>query len=125
MEIKHWAAHYIYAGRIYPMSFVSFDSEGNCIGIHPLKEEIAATSFLNGVLMLLPKDKVTEWYGILDTCLQARLPLSYPELLSILQNQLPYTFQQGSNYMLIHLQLNPFTATELRTDNSGSNCYIK
>ena len=123
--MKRLAAHYVYAGRIYPMSFLSVDSDGMCVGICPLKEEIHSTIFMDGVLMLVPTLQSPAWQEIKDACLCTRPTLSYSELLSVLSDKLPFTFQMGTDYSLWHLRLSPFSATKLSTDNGSSNGYVQ
>ena len=46
--MRRFAAHFIWLGRqVYPMHYLELDDSGRFVGIHPLSEEIACTSFFN------------------------------------------------------------------------------
>ena len=122
--MSRWAAHYVYAGCIFPMSIVEFDSFGMLDGIYPLKEELASTIFMHGVLLLIPDDMKSVWQEMVNDHIHRHLPMSYLELLSILHRYMPYKLQYKSRYVLLHLQLNPFSATELSTYDSRCDSYI-
>lgn len=49
--MRRIAAHYIWCGRVYRMHYIELDDNGLLRGIYPLEEEIAGTSFYDGVLV--------------------------------------------------------------------------
>ncbi len=109
---RRLAAHYIFAGRSFRLSYVAFDSVFCCQEIAPLTEEIAGTAFMNGVLLLIPQELMEQWSAIQQR-LMAVSSLSYPDLLQLLQKEIPYEFRTGVGYVVYQLTLPPFSSTKI------------
>lgn len=59
---RKYACHRIYdaANHYFPQSVVSIDGEGSVLSIHPLTEEISATEWLGGIIILSPFKSISE-----------------------------------------------------------------
>ena len=123
--MSRWAAHFVIVGEtIYRMHCLEIASSGDLQEIFPLTEEIAGTSFLDGVLLAVTASSVLTEKEISQ--LLGRKKISeYPMLLSYLQQQSFVAPTLGEKIRLFHIQLHPLTASELSTNNSRSNCHIE
>lgn len=111
-KMTRLAAHYIFAGRSFHLSYAAFDADSCCQEIAPLTEEIASTAFMNGILLLIPQGLMGKWSAIQQR-LMAASTLSYPDLLQLLQEEMPYKFRTGGGYVVYQLTLPPFSSTKI------------
>lgn len=123
--MSRWAAHFVIVGEtIYRMHYLEMASSGNLQGIFPLTEEIAGTSFLDGVLLAVTASSVLTAKEISQLLWRKKIS-EYPMLLSYLQQQSFAAPALGEKLRLFHIQLHPFTASELSTNDSRSNRHIE
>ncbi|MDR1919055.1 MAG: hypothetical protein LBQ65_05355 [Tannerellaceae bacterium] len=52
--MRRIASHRIFWKKLYPLSYVELTDEGVFLGVYPLREEISATEFYDGLLLPLP-----------------------------------------------------------------------
>ncbi len=123
--MSRWAAHFVIVGEtIYRMHCLEMASSGDLQEIFPLTEEIAGTSFLDGVLLAVTASSVLTEKEISQLLWRKKIS-EYPMLLSYLQQQSFVAPALGEKIRLFHIQLHPLTASELSTNNSRSNCHIE
>lgn len=123
--MSRWAAHFVIVGEtIYRMHCLEMASSGDLQEIFPLTEEIAGTSFLDGVLLAVTASSVLTEKEISQLLWRKKIS-EYPMLLSYLQQQSFVVPALGEKIRLFHIQLHPLTASELSTNNSRSNCHIE
>lgn len=123
--MSRWAAHFVIVGEtIYCMHCLEMASSGDLQEIFPLTEEIAGTSFLDGVLLAVTASSVLTEKEISQLLWRKKIS-EYPMLLSYLQQQSFVAPALGEKIRLFHIQLHPLTASELSTNNSRSNCHIE
>lgn len=123
--MSRWAAHFVIVGEtIYHMHCLEMASSGDLQEIFPLTEEIAGTSFLDGVLLAVTASSVLTEKEISQLLWRKKIS-EYPMLLSYLQQQSFVAPTLGEKIRLFHIQLHPLTASELSTNNSRSNCHIE
>lgn len=106
--MRRLASHYIWYKQVYRLHYIEVDDDGGFVGVFPLKEEIAGTSFHDGVLVPLlstddtnTPDSIKNWKNIT---------------------------KQIERGMVIHIyQLSGIdgTAAKFGTYNSGSHSNIK
>ncbi len=123
--MSRWAAHFVIVGEtIYRMHCLEMASSGDLQEIFPLTEEIAGTSFLDGVLLAVTASSVLTEKEISQLLWRKKIS-EYSMLLSYLQQQSFVSPALGEKIRLFHIQLHPLTASELSTNNSRSNCHIE
>lgn len=123
--MSRWAAHFVIVGEtIYRMHCLEMASSGDLQEIFPLTEEIAGTSFLDGVLLAVTASSVLTEKEISQLLWRKKIS-EYPMLLSYLQQQSFVAPALGEKIRLFHIQLHPLTASELSTNNSRSNRHIE
>ena len=123
--MSRWAAHFVIVGEtIYRMHCLEIASSGDLQEIFPLTEEIAGTSFLDGVLLAVTASSVLTEKEISQLLWRKKIS-EYPMLLSYLQQQSFVAPTLGEKIRLFHIQLHPLTASELSTNNSRRNCHIE
>lgn len=123
--MSRWAAHFVIVGEtIYRMHCLEMASSGDLQEIFPLTEEIAGTSFLDGVLLAVTASSVLTEKEISQLLWRNKIS-EYSMLLSYLQQQSFVAPALGEKIRLFHIQLHPLTASELSTNNSRSNCHIE
>ena len=123
--MSRWAAHFVIVGEtIYRMHCLEIASSGDLQEIFPLTEEIAGTSFLDGVLLAVTASSVLTEKEISQLLWRKKIS-EYPMLLSYLQQQSFVAPALGEKIRLFHIQLHPLAASELSTNNSRSNCHIE
>lgn len=123
--MSRWAAHFVIVGEtIYRMHCLEIASSGDLQEIFPLTEEIAGTSFLDGVLLAVTASSVLTEKEISQLLWRKKIS-EYSMLLSYLQQQSFVVPALGEMIRLFHIQLHPLTASELSTNNSRSNCHIE
>lgn len=123
--MSRWAAHFVIVGEtIYRMHCLEIASSGDLQEIFPLTEEIAGTSFLDGVLLAVTASSVLTEKEISQLLWRKKIS-EYPMLLSYLQQQSFVAPTLGEKIRLFHIQLHPLTASELSTNNSRSNRHIE
>ncbi len=123
--MSRWAAHFVIVGEtIYRMHCLEIASSGDLQEIFPLTEEIAGTSFLDGVLLAVTASSVLTEKEISQLLWRKKIS-EYSMLLSYLQQQSFVSPALGEKIRLFHIQLHPLTASELSTNNSRSNRHIE
>lgn len=123
--MSRWAAHFVIIGEtIYRMHCLEMASSGDLQEIFPLTEEIAGTSFLDGVLLAVTASSVLTEKEISQLLWRKKIS-EYPMLLSYLQQQSFMAPALGEKIRLFHIQLHPLTASELSTNDSRSNRHIE
>lgn len=123
--MSRWAAHFVIVGEtIYRMHCLEMASSGDLQEIFPLTEEIAGTSFLDGVLLAVTASSVLTEKEISQLLWRKKIS-EYPMLLSYLQQQSFVAPALGEKIRLFHIQLHPLTASELSTNDSRSNRHIE
>lgn len=123
--MSRWAAHFVIVGEtIYRMHCLEMASSGDLQEIFPLTEEIAGTSFLDGVLLAVTASSVLTEKEISQLLWRKKIS-EYPMLLSYLQQQSFVAPTLGEKIRLFHIQLHPLTASELSTNDSRSNRHIE
>ena len=123
--MSRWAAHFVIVGEtIYRMHCLEIASSGDLQEIFPLTEEIAGTSFLDGVLLAVTASSVLTEKEISQLLWRKKIS-EYPMLLSYLQQQSFVAPTLGEKIRLFHIQLHPLTASELSTNDSRSNRHIE
>ncbi len=123
--MSRWAAHFVIVGEtIYRMHCLEMASSGDLQEIFPLTEEIAGTSFLDGVLLAVTASSVLTEKEISQLLWRKKIS-EYPMLLSYLQQQSFMAPALGEKIRLFHIQLHPLTASELSTNDSRSNRHIE
>lgn len=123
--VRRIAAHYIYIPNKepYKLHYIEVSEINNLNNIIPLKNEIAGTSFYNGVILVLKEDYLPEQLTSLLTQLISKSPNQY--VFPIL-NQCQ--FNEVSINDSIHLYiLNgiDLLSTKFRTSNSSGHCHIQ
>lgn len=107
--MRRFSAHFIWLGRqVYPMHYLELDDLGRFVGVHPLSEEIAHTSFFNGVLIPLPESLANE----ADHWIRQ-------------WQQIPEKLIKEEPLRLYNLENVDLPAAKLGTDNSGRYRYIQ
>ena len=90
------------------MHYLELDDSGRFVGVHPLSEEIAHTSFFNGVLIPLPESLANE----ADHWIRQ-------------WQQIPERLLKDEPLRLYNLENVNLPAAKLGTDNSGRYRYVQ
>lgn len=125
--MRRVAAHYIYCGRMYRMHYLEVDDASRLQGIHPLTEEIAGTSFYNGILIPLP---VVEEYACREAFLfSLEQPPAFGRKECVFEalaaSRVTDGIHPGMPVRLFLLNGLSLAASELGTDNRSGNGYIQ
>ena len=120
------ASHYIYYDVPYRMHYIELD-EVNCIkGVYPFKEELAMTTFVNGIIfpILEAKANTAEEISLELIRLQTENPTA--SIFDLLE-QIPSVAKSKDNEPVVLFKLNScnLSSPKFSTDNRGSNGYIE
>lgn len=123
--MSRWATHFLLLGtKTYKMHCLELDAAGNLQRYFPLTEEIAGTSFVEGILWAVPallaptQEEFRHW-------LSSKQFPDYSSLITFFTEKALYTPELGEKVRLFQIRLHPLSASELSTDYSGSNCHIQ
>jgi hypothetical protein len=125
--MKRFAAHYLFlpGDKRYKLHSVELD-EANCLTeINPLDKEIAATSFFNGIVLIVNKHTFSspaDLVALLEDTLQ-----QFPGTPALeWMEHLPLkTVNKECPVELYHLDGIDFLPTKFRTDNGGRHCHVQ
>lgn len=125
--MRRLAAHYIYCGRMYRMHYLEVDEASRLCGIYPLTEEIAGTTFYNGILIPLLQDETYACreaflFSLHDNPAFVRKEFVFEALA---ESRVTDEIRPGLPIRLFLLHGLSLAASKLGTNNSGSNGYIQ
>lgn len=122
--MSRWATHFLLLGtKAYKMYCLELDAAGNLQQYFPLTEEIAGTSFVEGILWAVPaslaptQEEIRHW-------LSSKFP-DYSSLITFFAGKALHTPGLGEKVRLFQIRLHPLSASELSTDYSSGNCHIQ
>lgn len=122
--MSRWAAHFLVLGtEVHRMYCLELDKEGNLEQSFPLTEEISGTSFVEGILLVVPVLSAYTQEDIHRQLLTECFP-DYPSLAAYLAKRAFPTPAIGEKVRLFQVRLHPFSTSELCTDHSSSNRHI-
>ena len=138
ISVKRFAANYIACQSVDRLQYVEVTSGSVLNGVFPLEKELAGTSFLNGVIWVVPAAlgwEVADVWSRL-TAMHHQLPdASVPEMLKVLIDtlavptvgELPATYLpvQGKPVSLFLIRGIRLSAAEFGANNSGGNRYVE
>ena len=127
ISVKRFAANYIACQSVDRLHYVEVTSGSVLNGVFPLEKELAGTSFLNGVIWVVPAAlgwEVADVWSRL-TAIHHQLPdASVPEMLKVLisSEQLVAEGEPVSLFLIRGIRL---PAAEFGANNSGGNRYVE
>ena len=125
--MKRFAANYIACQSVDRLHYVEVTSGSVLNGVFPLEKELAGTSFLNGVIWVVPAAlgwEVADVWSRL-TAIHHQMPdASVPEMLKVLisSEQLVAEGEPVSLFLIRGIRL---SAAEFGANNSGGNRYVE
>lgn len=123
--MSRWAAHFLVLGtKAYRMYCLELDAEGKVRHYFPLTEEIAGTTFVEGILVAVPASPTFAQEEIRRLLPSGHLP-DYPSLAAHFAGNLFPVPDIGEKVRLFQIRLHPLSASELRTDHRGSDSHIQ
>lgn len=153
--MKRFAANYIACQSVDRLHYVEVTSESVLNGVFPLEKELAGTSFLNGVIWVVPAAlgwEVADVWSRLTAIHQHMPDASVPEMLKVLidtlavptvgelpaflessildqdginNEQATYLPVQGKPVSLFLIRGIRLSAAEFGANNSGGNRYVE
>ena len=154
ISVKRFAANYIACRSVDRLHYVEVTSGSVLNGVFPLEKELAGTSFLNGVIWVVPAAlgwEVADVWSRLTAIHQQMPDASVPEMLKVLidtlavptvgelpaflessildqdginNEQATYLPVQGKPVSLFLIRGIRLSAAEFGANNSGSNRYV-
>lgn len=135
ISVKRFAANYIACRSVERLHYVEVTSGSVLNGVFPLEKELAGTSFLNGVIWVVPAAlgwEVADVWSRL-TAIHHQLPeASVPEMLKVLidspvetsstYSTVPAVGDPVSLFLIMGIRL---SAAEFGANNSGGNRYVE
>ena len=127
ISVKRFAANYIACQSVDRLHYVEVTSGSVLNGVFPLEKELAGTSFLNGVIWVVPAAlgwEVADVWSRL-TVIHHQMPdASVPEMLKELigTSAVPAVGEPVSLFLIRGIRL---SAAEFGANNSGSNRYVE
>lgn len=127
ISVKRFAANYIACRSVDRLHYVEVTSGSVLNGVFPLEKELAGTSFLNGVIWVVPAAlgwEVADVWSRL-TAIHHQMPdASVPEMLKVLisSEQLVAEGEPVSLFLIRGIRL---SAAEFGANNSGGNRYVE
>ena len=127
ISVKRFAANYIACQSVERLHYVEVTSGSVLNGVFPLEKELAGTSFLNGVIWVVPAAlgwEVADVWSRL-TAIHHQMPdASVPEMLKVLisSEQLVAEGEPVSLFLIRGIRL---SAAEFGANNSGGNRYVE
>lgn len=155
ISVKRFAANYIACQSVDRLHYVEVTSGSVLNGVFPLEKELAGTSFLNGVIWVVPAAlgwEVADVWSRLTAIHQQMPDASVPEMLKVLidtlavptvgelpaflessildqdginNEQATYLPVQGKPVSLFLIRGIRLSAAEFGANNSGSNRYVE
>ncbi len=127
ISVKRFAANYIACQSVDRLHYVEVTSGSVLNGVFPLEKELAGTSFLNGVIWVVPAAlgwEVADVWSRLTAIHQQMPDASVPEMLKELIDTLavPTVGDPVSLFLIMGIRL---SAAEFGANNSGSNRYVE
>ncbi len=127
ISVKRFAANYIACQSVERLHYVEVTSGSVLNGVFPLEKELAGTSFLNGVIWVVPAAlgwEVADVWSRLTVIHQHMPDASVPEMLKVLIDTLavPAVGEPVSLFLIRGIRL---SAAEFGANNSGSNRYVE
>ena len=125
--MKRFAANYIACRSVDRLHYVEVTSGSVLNGVFPLEKELAGTSFLNGVIWVVPAAlgwEVADVWSRLTAIHQQMPDASVPEMLKVLisSEQLVAEGEPVSLFLIRGIRL---SAAEFGADNSSGNRYVE
>lgn len=125
--MKRFAANYIACQSVDRLHYVEVTSGSVLNGVFPLEKELAGTSFLNGVIWVVPAAlgwEVADVWSRLTAIHQQMPDASVPEMLKVLisSEQLVAEGEPVSLFLIRGIRL---SAAEFGANNSGGNRYVE
>lgn len=125
--MKRFAANYIACRSVDRLHYVEVTSGSVLNGVFPLEKELAGTSFLNGVIWVVPAAlgwEVADVWSRLTAIHQQMPDASVPEMLKVLisSEQLVAEGEPVSLFLIRGIRL---SAAEFGANNSGGNRYVE
>ena len=127
ISVKRFAANYIACQSVDRLHYVEVTSGSVLNGVFPLEKELAGTSFLNGVIWVVPAAlgwEVADVWSRL-TAIHHQMPdASVPEMLKVLigTSAVPAVGEPVSLFLIRGIRL---SAAEFGANNSGGNRYVE
>ena len=127
ISVKRFAANYIACRSVDRLHYVEVTSGSVLNGVFPLEKELAGTSFLNGVIWVVPAALgwvVADVWSRLTAIHQQMPDASVPEMLKVLisSEQLVAEGEPVSLFLIRGIRL---SAAEFGANNSGGNRYVE
>ena len=127
ISVKRFAANYIACRSVDRLHYVEVTSGSVLNGVFPLEKELAGTSFLNGVIWVVPAAlgwEVADVWSRLTAIHQQMPDASVPEMLKVLisSEQLVAEGEPVSLFLIRGIRL---SAAEFGANNSGGNRYVE
>ena len=127
ISVKRFAANYIACQSVDRLHYVEVTSGSVLNGVFPLEKELAGTSFLNGVIWVVPAAlgwEVADVWSRLTAIHQQMPDTSVPEMLKVLisSEQLVAEGEPVSLFLIRGIRL---SAAEFGANNSGGNRYVE
>lgn len=127
ISVKRFAANYIACQSVDRLHYVEVTSGSVLNGVFPLEKELAGTSFLNGVIWVVPAAlgwEVADVWSRLTAIHQQMPDASVPEMLKVLisSEQLVAEGEPVSLFLIRGIRL---SAAEFGANNSGGNRYVE
>ena len=127
ISVKRFAANYIACQSVDRLHYVEVTSGSVLNGVFPLEKELAGTSFLNGVIWVVPAAlgwEVADVWSRLTAIHQQMPDASVPEMLKVLIDTLavPTVGEPVSLFLIWGIRL---SAAEFGANNSGGNRYVE
>ena len=127
ISVKRFAANYIACQSVDRLHYVEVTSGSVLNGVFPLEKELAGTSFLNGVIWVVPAAlgwEVADVWSRLTAIHQQMPDASVPEMLKVLisSEELVAEGEPVSLFLIRGIRL---SAAEFGADNSSGNRYVE
>ena len=127
ISVKRFAANYIACQSVDRLHYVEVTSGSVLNGVFPLEKELAGTSFLNGVIWVVPAAlgwEVADVWSRLTAIHQQMPDASVPQMLKVLisSEQLVAEGEPVSLFLIRGIRL---SAAEFGANNSGGNRYVE
>jgi hypothetical protein len=126
-EEKRLAAHSVYWGSadVFKLHYIELDENQLITCIEPLENEIASTSFYNGILFVFPTGtfaSVAELKERIQNIRQQFSSISVSELFQKLQTE---EIKRGEPVQIFHLDGIDLLSAKFRTSDGCGDCYIQ
>ena len=125
--MRRFSAHYILlpVSNIYKLHYIELDERMLLKSINPLENEVANTSFYNGVLLVANTTTFSSPQEVNAICegFQRQFPeATLSEFIAHLQLD---EITEDTPVAIYHLDRIDLLSAKFRTNNSSGNCYIQ